>query len=461
MTGNGLTLRKALLLGFGVTFGVWLFAGFYFAHRITEVSRSSEALNARYMRAQELLSTLRAQVLLGSVYLRDALLDPNPSATDYRGQIQEAYRTADEALRQYQPVEESTESRQRTLELRRELDDFHATLDEIVSSESSRWVAKARVLIRDRIVPKRQVVIALSEDVQALNRSAFVQQQAGISAIYASLERQIWESLGVALLASLGIALAATIYAGRLERHLTEQRARDRQNTRDLQRLSAKIVSVQEEERRTIARELHDDVGQLLTAVKVEIALAQRHIEAAGGPAHALNDARAISDRALHTVRNLSHLLHPAVLDDLGLPAAIDSYLKEFGKRHGIRVELQQQGMTHRLQPATEATAYRIVQEALTNIANHAQADSCRVQLHRLPTTLLVTVDDDGRGFDPEVAAQSGARPGLGLLGIRERVTQLFGTLRLESAPGKGTKLTVVLPAGRMPGAGDEAAAHG
>src|SRR5262245_14150783 len=101
--GTGLTLRKALLLGFGVTFSVWLFAGFYFAHRIAEVGRSSEDLNARYMRAQELLSTLRAQVLLGSVYLRDALLDPNPSATDYRRQVQDAYRAADDALRQYRP----------------------------------------------------------------------------------------------------------------------------------------------------------------------------------------------------------------------------------------------------------------------------------------------------------------------------------------------------------------------
>src|SRR5580765_8432143 len=90
-----LTLQKALLLGFGVTFSVWLFTGFYFARRINEVGRSSEELNTRYTRAQELLSTLRAQVLLGSVYLRDALLDPNPSVADYHRQIQEAYRAAD------------------------------------------------------------------------------------------------------------------------------------------------------------------------------------------------------------------------------------------------------------------------------------------------------------------------------------------------------------------------------
>jgi len=444
-----------------VTFSVWLFVGIYFANRIAEVGRDSEALNARYTRSQELLSTMRAHVLLGSVYLRDALLDPQPgAATEYRRQIEQAYQTAEAALQQYHPVVDTPEARARMLELRRELDEFHETLAAVLATDSRRWMDRARVLLRDRIVPKRQVVIRLSEDVQALNRNAFVQQQAGIAAFYAAAERQIWQSLGLALLVSLGIGLTATIYAGRLEARLNEQRARDLQNTRDLQRLSAKIVSVQEDERRAIARELHDEVGQVLTAIKVELALAQRHIEGAGGPVDALDNARAIADRALHTVRDLSHLLHPAMLDDLGLPAAIDSYLQEFGKRHGLRVELLQAGMHERLAPATEAAAYRIVQEALTNVSKHARAAECRIQLQRLPTTLLVIIDDDGQGFDP-AAASTGTRPGLGLLGIRERVAQLLGTLRLESAPGKGTRLTVVLPAIARQARDEEAAAHG
>src|SRR5262245_30788656 len=192
------TLRTAMLLGFGVTFGVWLFVGTYFAHRIAEVGRNSEAINARYTRSQELLSTMRAQVLLGSVYLRDALLDPDPrTATDYKRQIGEAYRLADEALQQYRPVVDSPEARERMVELRRELDEFHGTLSEILSTDSRGWVLNARTLLRDRIVPKRQVVIRLSEDVQALNRNAFVQQQAGVAAFYAAAERQIWESLGL------------------------------------------------------------------------------------------------------------------------------------------------------------------------------------------------------------------------------------------------------------------------
>lgn len=103
--------------------------------------------------------------------------------------------------------------------------------------------------------------------------------------------------------------------------------------------------------------------------------------------------------------------------------------------------------MSERLRPETEATAYRVVQEALTNVAKHGHANACRVYLQRLTSTLLVTVEDDGVGFDPARLGERGVSRGLGLLGIRERVSQLEGTTRLESAPGKGTRVTVELPA--------------
>jgi signal transduction histidine kinase len=317
----------------------------------------------------------------------------------------------------------------------------------VLNTDRSRWPAEARLLLQSRIVPKRELVIRVSEEVQALNRETFVQQQAGIAEVYRVTQRHVWQQLGVAVAGSLGIALLAFLYSGRLENQLRHQRARDLQNTEDLQRLSAKLITAQEEERRSIARELHDEVGQVLTAIKVELALAQNAIDAAGGPPRILEDARSIADGALQTVRDLSQLLHPAMLDDLGLPAAIDWHLQSFGKRHDIRVQLLHERMDERLLPETEAAAFRIVQEALTNAARHAQATSCRVYLQRLPNTVLITIEDDGVGFDATEVSWSGARRGLGLLGIRERVAQLRGTLRLESSPGKGTRVTVELPA--------------
>lgn len=445
---EGLTIKAALILGFGLMLSLWLFAGYQFTRRMADVEREASAINVRYMHAQEQLATVRAQVLLGSVYVRDALLDPDPVATDnYRRQLHETYAAVDRALQQYVPVLDSSAESGRVDVLRREIDDFQTTMREVLASDRRRWPSEARLILNRRVVPRREVVIRVSEEVQALNRRTFIQQQAEIANVYSATQQRVWWQLGLALAAGLGIALLATLYAGRLENRLQRQRSIEAQNTRDLQRLSAKLISVQEDERRSIARELHDEVGQVLTAIKVELAVAQRTIEAARGPAGLLDDAHRITDGALHTVRDLSHLLHPALLDDLGLPAAIDWYLQGFGKRHGVRVDLLHDRMDDRLQPETEAAAYRIVQEALTNVARHARATTCRVYLQRLANTVLITVEDDGTGFDPVEAEQAGARRGLGLISIRERVAQLRGTVRIESAPGKGTRVTVELPA--------------
>jgi signal transduction histidine kinase len=338
--------------------------------------------------------------------------------------------------------------------------DFHATMLDVLATDPRTWPSEARMLLRTRVVPKRALLIGLSEQAQALNRAAFVQEQSAMASIYGVTQRRIWETLGVTLLASLGIAGCATAYAGRLEDRVRLQRVRAAQHTADLQRLSSKLITAQEEERRSIARELHDEVGQVLTAIKVELAVAQRSIEASGGETTVLDDARSITEGALHTVRDLSQLLHPALLDDLGLPDAVDWYLRGFGKRTGIRAELIQDGMAERLAADTEASAYRILQEALTNIARHANATSCLVRLQRLPNTVVMTIEDDGVGFDAGGLARRGdarAARGLGLVGIAERVAHLQGTLRVESAPGKGTRLTVECPAHiRWTGGGED-----
>ena len=441
------TTTAAIMLGFGVTLAVWLFAGAYFAQRISETGKSSDDMNARYTHAQELLSTVQTQVLLGSVYLRDALLDPKPDTAEaYRLQLQRTYDTANGALHGYHPVFDSPAERDQVDGLRRELDQFHATLLSILQTDSATWRSAARDLLRLRIVPKREVVIRMSEQIRSMNRSTFVEKQAAIAALYARTERQVWIVLSLALAASIGIGILATFYAKRLEKRLRQQQERDRQSAVDLQRLSAKLVTAQEDERRTIARELHDDVGQVLAAIKVELSLAQRAIESSGGSPQSLEPARTTVDRALHSVRDLSHLLHPDLLEELGLAAAINSHMRAFGERYGVQVDLLHDVGETRLTPDTEIAAYRIVQEALLNVAKHAHATQCHVYLQRLPRTLLVTVDDNGRGFDPADRSPDRA-PGLGLIAIRERVAQLQGTLRVESSIGRGTRLTVELPA--------------
>jgi signal transduction histidine kinase len=445
---RGLTIRAALLLGFALTVGLWVFAAYQLTRQLATVESGSAAINERYTRGQELLSNVRAQVLLGSVYVRDALLDPNPaSADEYRRRIADTHAAVDRAIESYVPVLDSPAERQALQRLRDEIAAFRMTLVDVMPAETDRRPAAAYAMLRDRVVPRREQVIRVSEEVQALNRLAFVERQRQIAEIYSSTQRRMWQQLGLALATSIGIALVAALYAGRLEIRLRRQVARNLDTTRDLQRLSGQLISAQEEERRTIARELHDEVGQVLTAIKMELALAERTIDAAGGPSQVLANARSIADGALQSVRDLSRLLHPSLLDDLGLPAAIHWYLKGFGQRHALRAEMLHDGASERLTSDTEAALFRIAQEALTNVAKHARATTCRVYLQRLPNTVLVTVEDDGIGFDPAAVESADGHRGLGLISIRERVARLGGTFRVESSPGKGARVTIEVPA--------------
>ena len=440
-----LSVRIALAIGFCVTLGLWLYTGYTFTQRIESVQRDAAEVASRYTRAQGLLSTVRAQVLLSSVRVRDALLNPQPDAISAdREQIEASYKLILMALADYEPVMRSSVESDQIATLQREVERFHTTSMSVLADAASRSPAAIRDVLNRHIVPRREAALAISEEIQSLNRRAFIQQQSDIAEIHRVAELQSRRSLGIALVIGLGVLLLTSWYAGRLESRLREQMERDARMSRELQDAAAKLLTAQEEERRRIARELHDEVGQVLTAIKVELALAQRAIEANGGSAAPLVEAQTITDGALQTVRNLAQLLHPAALDDLGLPAAIDASLRGLARRQNIRAELHQTGMSERLPRDVELAAYRIVQEAITNVAKHAGATQCHVRLTHLGDRLVVEVQDNGVGFDPHDDGRL-AR-GLGLINVRERAARLGGTFNMLSSPGQGTRLVVELP---------------
>jgi signal transduction histidine kinase len=217
-------------------------------------------------------------------------------------------------------------------------------------------------------------------------------------------------------------------------------------NQQELRHLSGRLVRAQEDERRTIARELHDEIGQALTAVDVELAVAEGEIGEAGRAAAAIHEARSIAKRALGGARDLSQLLRPSMLDDFGLPDTLTWYLRKFSDRTGVRVELVEEGLDERLPIDVEVCVYRATQEALTNVSRHARATTCRVAVRRLAASVLVTVEDDGIGWLGSGPAGGGRRDGLGLIGLRERALGLGGTFRIEGRDGHGTRLTIELP---------------
>ena len=444
---GSLTIRGALVLGFALIVLLWVASGYDITRRLAEVEAVATAVNARFVRAEELLSDVRREVFQGSIYLRDALFEMDPArAHAARLQLRATQERIDGTLREYASLVGSGPEPAALGRLREALAERWQSLAPVLEAASAPDAGPPAQL-RERVAPQREVIIRISEEIHAANLEAFDRQQQEVSRIYRAMHRRVWIAGAAALVLSLGIAILVSAYAGKLETRVRQQMEKEAENTRDLQRLSARLVHVQEDERRAIARELHDEVGQALTAVKAELGLTQRRLEAEGaGRAALLDEARAINDRALNAVRDLSQLLRPALLDDLGLLAALGSLLRGFSRRTGIRADLVHEGLDERLASEIETCVYRIVQEALTNVERHAHATTCHVSLNRPRDILLVGIEDNGQGFDAGAVAPDG-RPGLGLLGIRERVAEFRGAFRLDTAPGRGTRLTVELPA--------------
>lgn len=440
------SLRAALALGFCVTLGLWLYTDYAFTRRIETVRREAEAVAERYTVAQDLLSTVRAQVLLASLRVRDALLEPTPASLDaHRRGVEASAWTVEQALRDYQPVLRVADETARIEKLRREVQHFHDTSVQLITDAVGRSPGTIRELLNSRVVPRREAALTISDEIVRLNRMAFIQQQAELGEIHRVAERESRRQLGIALIVGLGVLLVTSAYAWRLEARLRTQMARDARLSAELQQTAAKVLNAQEEERRRIARELHDEVGQVLTAIRVELDVAQREIEGEGRSAGMLTEAQSITEGALQTVRNLSQLLHPSALDDLGLPAVIDASLRGLSRRYKIHSEFHQTGLSARLPRDVELAAYRIVQEGLTNVAKHAQATECAVRLTQLDDRLLLEIEDNGVGFLDDTEQPVVAR-GLGLVSARERAARLGGTFNILSAPGEGTRLIVTFP---------------
>ena len=241
--------------------------------------------------------------------------------------------------------------------------------------------------------------------------------------------------------------IAGDQYFGRVwyYRDLTDQKLAERslrQSEEMLRFLSRRLVKIQEQERRNLARELHDEVGQYLTGIKLTLGALKR--TPAKNREESLSQAEAEINELMDKVRELSLDLRPAILDDLGLLPALRWHFKRFSKQTGIELEFNHSGIADRHDPEIELASYRVVQEGLTNIARHAKATLAEVHIHVMDRQLEIRIEDEGVGFDKDDRL---ARPNTsGILGMSERVSLLGGELSLSSVPGKGTQLTAVIP---------------
>jgi signal transduction histidine kinase len=235
----------------------------------------------------------------------------------------------------------------------------------------------------------------------------------------------------------------AAFFSNVTARREARQALVDRQ--RQLSQLASDLLRSQSEERRAIARELHDELGQQLAALRINLQV-MRGQDGEGADATRIDDCLAIVTQLIAQVRQRALDLHPAVLDDLGLHAALQWLCERQAQRSGVAVVLNADPELPRLPEPVELACFRIVQEAMANALKYAQAQHIEVTVSLAAAQLVLEVQDDGRGFDPQLRGPSSAGSSLGLTGMRERAQQLGGSFEIDSQPGHGTRLRVTFP---------------
>ena len=231
------------------------------------------------------------------------------------------------------------------------------------------------------------------------------------------------------------------------ERHYSELLEQSRHMQDQLRRLSRQLLSAQEEERKMISRELHDEIAQTLTGINIRLAsLKTESTLNTKGLQKKISSTQRLVEKSVDIVHRFARELRPTVLDDLGLIPALHSFVKSFSKQTCIHIRLTVFAEVEKLDNAKRTVLYRVAQEALTNVARHAQASQVEVSIRKLPGAARMEIKDNGKSFEAQRVMHSKRNTRLGLIGMRERLEMVGGSFGVESAPGKGTTIRAQIP---------------
>jgi signal transduction histidine kinase len=318
--------------------------------------------------------------------------------------------------------------------------------EEQAFSKALSWTQEERrkqgsVLLLEQIIPRSAKLFQVSEEIVALSdRQSSEEDGAVLSGFRHARSKLAW-TLAAMLLLGLALSCGCAFYILRLQ---LLERSRYQELTKhrhELQELSARLVDVQEKERRSISRELHDEVGQSLEALLVDAGRLSKLVPAESTIVQEqIARIKSVTENAVNTVRNIALLLRPSMLDDLGLTSALEWQAREISRRSEMEVDVQSDGVSDDLDDERKICIYRLAQEALNNAAKHSLAANATVRVAQTADRISIEVADNGKGFDLQRVR------GVGLLGMEERVKRLGGTLIIVSRPGSGTSIKAELP---------------
>jgi signal transduction histidine kinase len=408
---------------------------------LSQIRLQEEKIRQEYVNRDLVLEKLRSAIYTSGTHFREFLLDDeDTAAAGHRAEYLETRRQIQDGLVAYAGLVRP-DTRGLFDELEQELSSYSGALAPALEWSTGARKARSYAFIRDEMTPRRLNALALTDRIQLLNEAQLAENSAAAGLMLSSFRTRLLFLLMLAVLSGIGVAGAALWRLLRLESESQTRFA-------EINRLSAELVSAQEGERRRISRELHDEVGQVLSAIVLGLCNLRSALDD-NNRAEASRQLQLVEDmtqRNVSVVRNISLLLRPTMLDDLGLIPALKWLAREVSRTGSMVVELVPASFAEDLPlddlPEEHRTCvFRIVQEALRNAQRHANAAHAHISVTvDAGFRLRISVADDGRGFRPAVDA------GLGILGMRERVMRLGGTLDLKSEPGKGTVLSFELP---------------
>jgi signal transduction histidine kinase len=429
--------RLALIAGFGSMMILTGILGFSQIRRTTESQMEFAAAQQSYAASEDLLSQIRSDLYRINLDVRDYLLDRDAAnAADLKQQVLATRQRILSSLDQLKPRHSAAGGADALEALRNEVEDYIVWLRPPLEWSPEVKNALAGTYTRNVLLRRRSLIGSLSKRLQDINVENLRLAQRRLNDSQREFRYWLRRLTYSVLILSAIVAILSVWWIFRLER-------RARAAETELRQLSQKLVQTQEAERKALSRELHDQVGQMLTALRVEISNLGRI--GASDPERLqvhVTQAKQVAEGAMKTVRDLAMGLRPSMLDDLGLGAALGWQAREFSRLNGVPANLKLAGPLDSLSEQARTSLFRIVQEALTNITRHAKATRVDISLLATDDMVQLKVVDDGAGMDPAAAR----RTGLGLLGMEERVRELHGELNIESTVGHGTVLQVSIP---------------
>jgi signal transduction histidine kinase len=434
--------RVALLIGFGSLLTIMTLAGVDSLRVLRNFRANDDRIRRQFLFQNHVLNDIRSEVYLSGTYVRDYLLEPESERADtYRTSLEEVRLKMDSALDSYgrQPPREKNED---YAALKAELTQYWSILEPVFKWDSAERRRNGYAFLRDQVFPRRQNMLAIADRIASINEQQLTAGNGEVIGLLVRFQARIAITLFAAIALGLGMAAFSIRRILRLEQQAHERYQEAAEARGQLKDLSARLVQAQETERRALSRELHDEVGQSLSAVLVELRNLSAGLTVRPGEQtrHHVETIKSLVESTIRVVRNMALLLRPSMLDDLGLVPALKWQAREVSKRTSMDVSVAAESWCDDLPDEYKTCIYRVVQEALHNCASHSCATNVRIRVQQERQRVTLSIQDDGKGFD------SRQTKGLGLLGIQERVARLGGNCAVHSAPGSGTILSIGLP---------------